>query len=258
MISKLPELLLVAAVGAIAVFVGAQSPVARSLARGDTELVSSGAVSPVATGPSEAPHVASLRTTEPRRPLDAADVRRRLREGARGTYIHELLLGRDSALTRWPDRLRRPLRVWVAPGDPEVGWIPVFNDQVRAAFTNWTDAGVPLRFAFVHDSAGADIHVTWVDRFAEPISGKTLWARDDHWWIVSADITLAVHHQDGDALDVPQIRAIALHEIGHLIGLDHTGDASNIMAAKVRVRELSAADQATARLLYALPAGRVK
>jgi hypothetical protein len=258
MTSKLPELLLVAAVGAIAMFVGAQSPVARSLARGDTELVSSGAVSSVDIGPSEAPRVASLRTAEPRRPFDEADVRRRLREGARGTYIQELLLGRDSALTRWPDRLRRPLRVWVAPGDPQVGWIPVFNDQVRAAFTQWTDAGVPLRFAFVQDSTAADIHVTWVDRFNEPISGKTLWARDDRWWIVSADITLAVHHQDGDALDVPQIRAIALHEIGHLIGLDHTGDASNIMAAKVRVRELSPADQATARLLYALPAGRVK
>jgi hypothetical protein len=258
MIPKLPELLLLAAVGAIAVFVGAQTPIARSIASGDTELVSSGAVGVDSVRPAEPPRVASLRTAEPRRPLDAADVRRRLREGARGTYIDELLLGRDSALTRWPDRLRRPLRVWVADGDRSVGWIPVFSDQVRAAFTQWTDAGVPLRFAFVQDSAGADIHVTWVDRFSEPISGKTLWARDDRWWIVSADITLAVHHQDGDALDVPQIRAIALHEIGHLIGLDHTGDASNIMAAKVRVRELSPADQATARLLYALPAGRVK
>ena len=255
---KLSDCILLACVGGIAVFVGAQSPVARSFARGDTAAESPGAVSSLTPREMSEPRMASRRAAESLPPLGDADVRRRLREGSAGTYMDELLLDRDSALTRWPDRMRRPLHVWVGSGDHLTGWRPVFNDQVRAAFTQWTDAGVPLRFAFVRDSASADVHVTWVDRFGEPISGKTLWARDDRWWIVSADISLAVHHQDGDALDVPQIRAIALHEIGHLIGLDHTGDPANIMAPKVRVRELSPADQATARLLYSLPAGRVK
>ena len=54
------------------------------------------------------------------------------------------------------------------------------------------------------------------------------------------------------------MRAIALHEIGHLLGLDHTGDQTNVMAARVRVRELSIADRATARLLYTLPPGGVR
>jgi hypothetical protein len=259
---KLSDYTLLAAVGAIAVFVGAQTPAVRSLARGDTAAESPGAVTLGAAAALPArlasePRLASRRAAAMPMVRDA-DVRRRLAQGSAGTYMDELLLDRDSALTRWPDRMRRPLRVWVAAGDAVPGWRPIFNDQVRAAFTQWTDAGVPLRFAFVRDSASADVHVTWVDRFGEPISGKTLWARDDRWWIVSADISLAVHHQDGDELDVPQIRAIALHEIGHLIGLDHTGDPANIMAPKVRVRELSPADQATARLLYSVPAGRVR
>jgi predicted Zn-dependent protease len=69
---------------------------------------------------------------------------------------------------------------------------------------------------------------------------------------------LAIHHRGGEPLDSSAVRAIALHEVGHLIGLDHTSDTANIMTPKVRVKELSEADRATARLLYALPAGKVK
>ena len=54
------------------------------------------------------------------------------------------------------------------------------------------------------------------------------------------------------------LASIALHEVGHLLGLDHTRDQNNIMTSRVRVRDLSAADRATARLLYSLPPGSVR
>jgi hypothetical protein len=130
-------------------------------------------------------------------------------------------------------------------------------NEVADAFNTWEGVGIPVRFALAPDSASADVHVVWTDRFREPISGKTIWSRDDRWWIVDADITLALHHKDGEALDAAQVRAIALHEIGHLLGLDHTGDQTNVMAARVRVRDLSAADRATVRLLYSVPAGKI-
>jgi hypothetical protein len=198
------------------------------------------------------------RLTIPAPARDVADVRRRLRQGEKGTYISEVLLQRDSALARWPERLIEPLKVWVADGSGTPDWDASYIDRVREAFTEWAALGIPVRFTFVVDSAEADIHVSWTDQFNEPISGKTLWARDRNWWIVSSSITLALHHNGGEPLDGDSIRAIALHEVGHLLGLDHTTESTNIMTARVRVRSLSEADRATVRLLYSLPPGSVR
>jgi predicted Zn-dependent protease len=189
---------------------------------------------------------------------DAAEIKRRLQQHESGTYIGEILLTRDSALARWHDRVERPLTVWIQPTSPVGDWQPEFVGEVRDAFNAWSATGIPVRFAFVSDSSRADIHVTFIDQFAEPISGKTRWARDDNWWIVDGDITLAIHHDGGEPLDRPAVHAIALHEVGHLLGLDHTSDIANIMTPRVRVRDLSAADRSTMELLYSLPPGPVR
>jgi hypothetical protein len=161
---------------------------------------------------------------------DVADIRRRIMLGERGTYISEVLLQRDSALARWPDRVAQPVRVWVGSGAQVEGWDSTFTDRVHEAFDEWTSLGIPVKFTFVVDS----------------------------FWIVNGSITLALHHNGGESLDDRAIKAIALHEVGHLLGLDHTVDTTNIMTARVRVRDLSDADRATMRLLYSLPPGSVK
>jgi Matrixin len=150
------------------------------------------------------------------------------------------------------------LHIWVQSAPSIAGWNPDNVALVREAFIAWTEAGVPVNFSFVLDSASADVHVNWLDRFNEQISGKTLWTHDDRWWIVDGDILLALHNRTGETLDASAIRAIALHEVGHLVGLDHTSDTSSIMAPRVRARELSHADRATVQLIYALPPGSVR
>jgi hypothetical protein len=191
------------------------------------------------------------------REMERDDVQRRLQAGAPGTYISEMLLSHDSALARWPDRRYKPLKVWLQPSSKLKDWSADLVPIVREAFVEWSETGIPVAFSFVADSQHADVHVTWIDKFDEPISGKTLWAHDEHWWIVEANIVLAVHHRSGEVLDASAVRAIALHEVGHLIGLDHTNDSTNIMTSRVRVRELSPADRATAQLLYMLPPGPI-
>ncbi|MBA2682947.1 MAG: matrixin family metalloprotease [Gemmatimonadaceae bacterium] len=189
---------------------------------------------------------------------DVIDIRRRIQLGENGTYIGEILGERDSALARWPERLTTPVRVWVGSGPEIAGWDPSYPERVRDAFDQWANLGIPVKFTFVRDSTDADVHVSWIDHFDSPISGKTIWARDGKWWIVTANITLALHHNAGELLDSKAVRAIALHEVGHLLGLDHTADTANIMTARVRVRDLSEADRATMKLLYSLPPGSVK
>ena len=190
--------------------------------------------------------------------VNADELRRRVALGARGTYIDEILLVSDSGLAHWPERVLNPLRVWVANGSGIAGWNPKYADRVREAFATWSLAGVPVKFTFVRDSADADVLVQWVEKFDVPITGRTIWSRDKNWWIVSGSITLALHHSTGEDLDDRAINAIALHEAGHLLGLNHTADTTNIMTSRVRVHELSGMDRATIRLLYALPPGSIK
>ena len=205
----------------------------------------------------EARRVPSDNRSDDRR-HDVEAVRRRLTRGASGTYLAELLAAHDSAIARWPDRITRPLRIFVGDAIALDGWNPDYAAAVRDAFVTWTQTGIPVHVTFVADSATADITVHFVEHLANGISGKTVWSRDGHHWLLSGHIQLAVAHPSGGTVTAPQMRAIALHEAGHLLGLDHTANADNIMSARVRVRDLSDADKATVRLVYAVPAGSVK
>jgi hypothetical protein len=172
------------------------------------------------------------------------------------TYIDEILAARGGYIARWEDRRENPVTVWIQPRPGLADFWPDFRNRARDAFYTWAAAGVPVTFSFIDDSTAAEVRVRWVNSFPEA-SGKTYWARDQYWWIVDADIELAVHQPNGQALDGEAIRAIALHEVGHLIGLDHSSNPDNIMSAHVHVRNLSAEDLRTASLIYKLPPGSV-
>ena len=185
--------------------------------------------------------------------------RRRLEEDGKDTYIAEILLARDSTIVRWADR-DEPLRIWIRDTTGVEIWRSRFAADVRQAFTDWEASGIPLRFEFVSDSSRADIQVTWTERFSKPVAGRpisglTRWGVDEKSRIVDAVITLALRRPGGDVLSNEAVHAMALHEIGHAIGMDHCTDARSVMAPTVLVRTLSAADVRTARLLYSLPPG---
>ena len=256
---KRPELILVAVLLAVAAFVGVQitrapkRPVAAATVEEDTTIA--------ATASQTSNDLTRVRrsTLPPPPQPDYADIKQKLADAKGVTYIDAILAQRNDYVARWIDRRDHPITVWVQPkASPNIrDFWPDFRDRVRDAFYTWAAAGVPLRFLFVDDSMAAEVRVRWVDKFSDQAAGKTYWARDQNWWIVDADIELAVHRSTGEAFDGQAVRTIALHEVGHLIGLDHSPNTEDVMSARVHVTGLSAADLRTASLIYKLPPGRV-
>jgi Matrixin len=190
-----------------------------------------------------------------------ADTRAMIASRSTGTFIPDILVLSDSTLQRWPDRRTTPLRVFVSDEGPKAsGHVrDDYLQAVREAFTIWEGVELPIRFAFVTDSVLADITVSWVTDFnGDPVLGRTKVVRDSKFWIVRSDVQLATMRRDASGqLDPTVVRALAIHEIGHGIGLDHATDTTVIMAPKIRARALTLADRATALLLYSVPPGSV-
>jgi hypothetical protein len=173
-----------------------------------------------------------------------------------GTYLIELLEMRAGWSYRWPDRRLETMRVWIEPS-ANIAFRTDYARAVEDAFNAWAGIGLPFLFTFVRDSSRAEVHVTWVDRFEGRMTGRTMWRHDQHGWISSGSIELALHLPDGRPVNEDGVRAIALHEVGHLIGLDHPRDETSVMAAQVFVTQMNEADRRTARLIYDLPPGRL-
>ena len=175
---------------------------------------------------------------------------------APGTYIGQVLADRDSMIERWPAHVSQPLRVWIDSSALLRGVQVGFPAAVRTAFSTWGGAGIPVRFVYVESSHDADIRVHWTEHLDHK-TGSTTWRTDRYGWLTLGDITLATHISDGQSLDARGMRAIALHEVGHALGLSHSLDSHDIMAPLIRVDGLSLPDRNTIKLLYSFPAGPI-
>ncbi len=215
------------------------------------------------------PAAPASRTAEPP-PIDASgpsyvvllarsEMRRRIRASAGLTYLNEIVAATpDSVLHRWDGRVAAPVRVFVPTGSV-ANFQPAFLDAVRSAFERWQEAGVPVRFTLDADSASAEVRFQWRIQFEGEHTGQTdlEWDQGDGH-LTGGVVTLATLDPKGQSLGPDDMRVLALHEIGHLIGLDHCPDSSDLMFAQTKVRDLSPRDIATARLLYELPPGPLR
>jgi hypothetical protein len=204
-----------------------------------------------------------VRSTEPTGPgyldmLARAQIRRRVRASAPRAYLDYIVAqSSDSMLHRWDDRVARPVRVYLAQ-DTVTDFQPAFFDAIRSAFQRWEQTGVAVRFALAADSSDAEVRFAWRLQFDIDRTGETdlEWDQDGH--LRSGVVIIATQDPRGQPLGPDDVRVVALHEIGHLIGLDHSPDSTDLMFAKTVVRDLSERDIRTALLLYDLAPGSLR
>jgi len=190
--------------------------------------------------------------------LARAQTRRQLRASAGTTYLNEIVAASsDSALHRWDHRVQDPVRVYLA-SDTIPNYQPAFQDAVRSALARWEAVDLPVRFRYVDDTSTAEVIFLWRRQFDIDRTGQTdlTWDRDGH--VLTAVVTIATYDPTDHPMSAEDVRVVALHEIGHLLGLNHSSDSTDIMFGHTMARDLSLRDERTAALLYELTPGSVK
>jgi Matrixin len=211
---------------------------------------------PARTRPIETP-VAPVPGSTTLEQLARLSVRRTLSTEGRETYLDSLLLTSDSVLRRWATEERRSIHVALVLN--QSSWFsPTMPDRVRDALRVWEGLIPDLAFETVSDSLGADITVRWIDHFNIDRTGQTDLTWDQLGRVRHASITLAVTDGRGTSLPPAALAAVALHEIGHALGLPHSANPQDVMFPEPRVSDLSTRDRRTALMLYQLPTGSVK
>jgi len=184
--------------------------------------------------------------------------RERLRAEAARTFLGAMLLDTDSMLRRWPDeRLARPLRVAIVRPGQVQGFVEDFVGNVVWAMSRW-NASMPVQMQSSSDSASADIVIRWITQLDSNRTGRTDLTWDSRGHVRYAVVHLATHTPEGVLLDNRQMTALALHELGHAVGLGHSPSADDALFPVTRATDLTDRDRRSVYVLYDLPPGSVR
>lgn len=192
-------------------------------------------------------------------PLDSVarlTVRLRLLGEAERHYLDSLVLASDSIVRRWPTGARE-LKFAIVPGGAQ-GFVTEMLHEARWAIDTWTPAAVGLTMLEEPDTALAPLVIRWVDSLSAERAGFTDVTWDRAGRIRHAEVYLGTRSPNTGRPLLPEARrAIALHELGHALGLPHSANPDDVMYPIATSTLPSDRDRFSLRLLYQLPTGWV-
>lgn len=144
----------------------------------------------------------------------------------------------------------RPLRVAFSPAPRQAAsfWV-----EARHALEVWSSVpGIPFRFELVRTTDAPDVEFRWIDRFPTSQAGATHRRLDDDGYIDRVTVVLARSHSNGSFMSPEFRRLVALHEVGHALGLPHSENPGDVMHAGNRNLSVSPRDVRSLRSLYQL------
>ena len=217
------------------------------------------AAPPPATRPAPPPPPAAQAGTPTLDLLARLEAHRRVSRAGSAVYLDSLFRESDSTLRRWTGGPRSPITVAFVQ-DSIAAQVPFGQDVVRNALRTWETLPLGIAFSVIADTVTADVVVRWIPHFepAEKRAGQTDIEIDQGGTIRHGAIRLAVTGTDGRKLDRAAAMMVAVHEVGHALGLAHSADAKDVMFATPKTANLSERDRRTIELIYGLPAGSVK
>ena len=136
----------------------------------------------------------------------------------------------------------------IVTSDNESWWNPLFLNSTLRAIGQWNDAiaGFALNnsnFAYLSNlrieatvlnetQSGFDVYIGWTESPLSNVSdeiGLSKTFTKPKSTIISCTINLAAHTNHGDALSDGDLQNIALHELGHSLGLGHCNSTGDLM-----------------------------
>jgi|GEM_PF-2015739 len=196
-------------------------------------------------------------------------------------YGPDYLAEMGGKVIHWADPLNQPIRVYVGDGSSVPGWKPEDRALVQDAYAEWQQAlGNQIRFEFTEEPQDADTIIGWMEKpkTADPKEA----AQEDGKGPTDAkqemrsgecqtemlggmltrdDIVLALNNEAGKVFSANSLHNVALHEIGHSLGLigGHSNNPSDVLFPNSRYygglrKRLSQRDINTVKRLYTLKA----
>ncbi len=166
--------------------------------------------------------------------------------------------------TRWSDHTKA-IVVYTGAGERLPSWKPEYTELVKQAFQEWQQAiDNRLVFQFSDRPDQSDVKIVW---FEKPLSNTNnddgelhvMGQCNDQVWnhyIRQSNLNLSLTYKSGLPINPHELHAIALHEIGHLLGIKgHSKNPVDIMYWESTANDkISARDIATFKGIYNQPA----